>query len=93
MPNLRIIHDNAADRAGLAASSQAGTLGPANLQLDRKSAVLRAVGTTQTITATWPTQECVACVALILTNVTSSARMRVRGYGRMTRLQRSTRAG
>ena len=81
MPNLRIIHDNAADRAVLTASSQAGALGPANLQLDRKSAVLRATGLQQTITATWPEQECIACVALIFTNVTSSARMRVRGYG------------
>ncbi len=81
MPNLRIIYDNAADRAALAASSQAGTLGPANLQRERKSAVLRATGTEQTITATWPTQESIACVALIFTNMTSSARMRVRGYG------------
>ena len=80
MSNLRIIHDNAADRAVLTATSQAGALGPANLQRDSKSAVLRATGTTQTITATWPTQEAVACVALIFTNMTSSARMRVRGY-------------
>ena len=80
MPNLRIIHDNAADRAVLTASSQAGALGSANLQLDRKSAVLRATGGAQTIAANWPTQECIACVALIFTNVTSSARMRVRGY-------------
>ena len=80
MTNLRIIHDNAADRAVLTASSQVGALGPANLQRDAKSAVLRAVGTAQIITATWPTQESIACVALILTNMTSSARMRVRGY-------------
>lgn len=80
MMNLRILHDNAADRAVLAASSQAGTLGPANLQRDSKSSVLRATGTVQTITATWPTQEAIACVALIFTNLTSSARMRVRGY-------------
>ncbi|NHQ93296.1 hypothetical protein [Janthinobacterium lividum] len=80
MTNLRIIHDNAADRAVLTASSQAGALGPANLHLDRKSAVLRATGTAQTITAIWPTQESIACVALIYTNMTSSARMRVRGY-------------
>ncbi|MGK5024586.1 hypothetical protein [Janthinobacterium sp. RB2R34] len=80
MPNLRIIHDNAADRAVLTASSQAGTLCPANLQRDSKGAVLRATSLTQSITATWPTQECIACVALILTNMTSGARMRVRGY-------------
>ncbi|MCX7290789.1 hypothetical protein [Janthinobacterium sp.] len=80
MSNLRIIHDNAADRAVLAASSQTGELGPANLQRDSKNTVLRASGTAQTITATWPTQESIACVALISTNMTSSARMRVRGY-------------
>jgi len=80
MNNLRILHDNAADRAVLAASSQVGTLGPANLQRDSKSAVLRATGIGQTITASWPTQESIACVALIFTNMTSSARMRVRGY-------------
>ncbi|MBB5610442.1 MULTISPECIES: hypothetical protein [unclassified Janthinobacterium] len=80
MPNLRIIHDNAADRAVLAASSQTGALGPVNLQRDSKSSVLRANSTVQTITATWPTQESIACVALIFTNMTSSARMRVRGY-------------
>jgi hypothetical protein len=80
MTNLRIIYDNAADRATLTASSQAGALGPANLKRDNKSAVLRATGTYQLITATWPTQESIACVALIFTNMTSSARMRVRGY-------------
>jgi hypothetical protein len=82
MNNLRILHDNAIDRAVLTASSQAGALGPANLQNDRRSAVLRAVGTSVTITATWPTQELIACVAPIRTNMNSSARMRVRGYQR-----------
>ena len=81
MPNLRIIHDNAADRAVLTAASQAGTLGPANLQRDAKGAVLRATDVGQTIIATWPTQEVISCVALIFTNMNSSARMRVRGYG------------
>ncbi|KAB8042546.1 hypothetical protein [Janthinobacterium aquaticum] len=80
MPNLRIIHDNVADRATLTASSQAASLGPANLQSRRKTAVLRATGTAQTITATWPTQEVIACVALFYTNLTSTARMRVRAY-------------
>ena len=80
MPNLRIIHDNAADRAALTASSQVGALGPANLQRDNKSAVLRATSTAQTITATWPAAELVASVALIKTNLNSSGRMRVRGY-------------
>ena len=80
MANLRILHDNAADRAVLTASSQVGALGPANLQRDRKSAVLRATGMAQTITAAWPAQEVVAYVGLFSTNLTSTARMRVRGY-------------
>lgn len=80
MNNLRIVYNNAADRAALTAASQAGALGPANLQTDIKSSILRSTGLTQTITATWPTQEAVACVALMYTNLTSSARMRVRGY-------------
>ncbi|SDM77275.1 hypothetical protein SAMN05216517_106105 [Janthinobacterium sp. OK676] len=80
MSNLRIIHDNAADRAVLAASSQAGTLGPANLQRERKSAVLRSVGPFLEITATLPLGEIVGGVVLPFCNLTASALIRVRGY-------------
>lgn len=80
MSNLRILHDNAIDRAVLTASGQAGALGPANLQRDERSAVYRAFGTYASIDATWSTQQSIACVALIFTNMTSSASMRLRGY-------------
>lgn len=80
MSNLRIIHDNAADRAMLTASSQAGALGPANLQRERKSAVLRSVGTALTITATLPLGEIVGGVVLPFCNLTSNAKIRVRGF-------------
>ena len=80
MGNLRIIYDNAADRAVLTASSQAGALGPANLQRERKSAVLRSVGTTMTIVATWPAPEIIGGVALPFCNLTPMATIRVRGY-------------
>lgn len=80
MNNLRIIHDNAADRAVLTASSQAGALGPANLQRDVRGAVLRSTGPALTITATWATQQVLAGVALIYTNLSSADRMRVRCY-------------
>ncbi|KAB8058050.1 hypothetical protein GCN74_17665 [Janthinobacterium sp. FT14W] len=80
MKNLCIIYDNAADRAVLAASSQAGTLGPANLQRESKSSVLRAVGTQLSITATWPAPEIVGGVALPFCNLTPAATIRVRGY-------------
>lgn len=80
MANLRIIHDNVADRAVLSASSQAGLLGPANLQRERKSTVLRSVGTALTITATLPLGEIVGGVVLPFCNLTSNAKIRVRGY-------------
>ena len=80
MTNLRIIHDNAADRAVLMASSQAGTLGPANLQREGKSLVLRSTGAALSITATWPSPEIIGGVALPFCNLTSGATIRARGY-------------
>ncbi|TNC78542.1 hypothetical protein FHI69_04460 [Janthinobacterium lividum] len=80
MKNLRIIYDNAADRAVLSASSQAGTLGPANLQREGKSVVLRSIGAGLSITATWPAPEIVGGVALPFCNLTPGATIRVRGY-------------
>ncbi|RAR51691.1 hypothetical protein C7401_13651 [Paraburkholderia unamae] len=80
MPNLRVVYDNAADRATLGASSTAGALPVTNLRTQLKSQVWRATGTSATITATWPTPELVACVVLPFCNLTSTATMRVRGY-------------
>lgn len=80
MANLRIIYDNAADRAALTASSQAGTLSALNLQREGKHDVLRSIGLEQTITATWPTPEIIGCAALPFCNLTSTATIRVRGY-------------
>ncbi|OFJ47652.1 hypothetical protein BA896_000140 [Janthinobacterium lividum] len=80
MTNLRIIYDNAADRAVLTASSQAGALGPSNLQRERKSAVLRSVGVALTITATLPLGEIIGGVVLPFCNLTANAKIRVRGY-------------
>lgn len=80
MSNLRIIYDNAADRATLTASSQAGTLAVANLKTDEKCEVLRSVGTDLTITSIWPTPEIVGGVALPFCNLTPTAIIRVRGF-------------
>ncbi|MDZ5634846.1 hypothetical protein [Janthinobacterium sp. GMG1] len=80
MSNLRIIYDNAGDRAVLTASSQAGALGPNNLQREGKSSVLRSVGATLTITAIWLIPEIVGGAALPFCNLTSGATIRVRGY-------------
>lgn len=55
MANLRIIYDNAADRATLTASTTAGALAATNLQRDEKAAIWRSTDTTATLTATWAT--------------------------------------
>lgn len=81
MPNLRLIHDNAADRAtSLAASTTSGALVAANLQNDFKGQVHRSTGTSVSYTLTWTNGETVGGVALPATNLSASATIRVRLY-------------
>lgn len=81
MPNLRIIYDNAADRATVVASSQASSsMAAANLLTDIKGDVWRSIGTSATITANWTTAQTIAGVALPFCNLTAQATVRVRGY-------------
>jgi hypothetical protein len=78
MANLRIIADNAIDRAQLSASSTAGLLAVTNLQSDKKSNVWRSVGKTERVTATWSALEPMQAVALPFCNLSPTATMRVR---------------
>lgn len=81
MPNLRLIYDNAADRAtSLAASTTAGALVAAYLQNDFKGQAHRSTGTSVTYTLTWTAGETVGAVALPATNLSASATIRVRLY-------------
>lgn len=81
MSNLRIVYDNAADRATLTASSQASaSLAVANLKTDTKARVWRSVGTTAQLSVTWSNFETVAGVFLPFCNLTALATIRVRGY-------------
>ena len=80
MPNLRIVHDNAADRAAVAASTTAGGMVAANVQNEQKSSVHRSVGRSVSYTLTWGDFETVAGVALPACNLSSSATIRVRAY-------------
>ena len=81
MPNLRLIHDNAADRAtSLAASTTAGALVAAYLQNDFKGQAHRSTGTSMSYTLTWTAGETVGAVALPATNLSASATIRVRLY-------------
>ena len=81
MANLRILHDNAANRvSSLSASTTSGSLAAANLLTDRKAEVHRATATSVTYTATWASPELMSMVALAFTNYTSTATIRVRAY-------------
>lgn len=80
MPNLRLVHDNAADRATVVASSTMGGMVAGHLLSDIKGLVHRSVGTTVTYTLTWPTPETVGGVGLPATNLTAEATRRVRAF-------------
>jgi hypothetical protein len=87
MPNLRIIFDNAADRASVSASSTASSaLAVANLQNDLKGLVWRTAGTpaapitTASLTLAWTSGESIAGIVLAFCNLTPTATLRVRAY-------------
>lgn len=80
MNNLRIIHDNAADRATVSASTTAGTLVAANMRTDLKGEFHRSTGNSVTYTLAWPSFETVGGVAMPACNLTADATIRVRGY-------------
>lgn len=84
MPNLRIVSDNALERAAtLTASSTAGALVAQNLVNWKKSSVHRAAGATPTsvtYTVTWAAAEPISCVAFPFCNLSPTATMRVRAY-------------
>lgn len=78
MPNLRIIYDNAADRATLTAPNAVASLGAANLKTNIKTQVCRSSGKTLEINVAWTTPELVGGVSLPFCNLSPTATMRVR---------------
>lgn len=80
MPNLRVIHDNAADRATLVASTTAGALAAANMLTDIKGQVHRSTGTSVSYTLTWAEFQSIGGLALPATNLSADATIRVRAY-------------
>lgn len=80
MPNLRIIFDNAADRATITASSTAPGLSVASLLTDTKSDAHRSVGTSVSYTLALPYAEIIGGVHMPWTNCSPTASIRVRGY-------------
>lgn len=81
MPNLRIVSDNAADRATLTTTPSAVTgLGVSHLRTDIKSQLCRVMGDTVQIVATWADAEPIGCVAIPSCSLSASAVIRVRCY-------------
>lgn len=80
MANLRVVYDNAADRATITASSTAGNLVASNLKSDYKSEVWRSTATAAQLTIIYPTAEMIGMVALAFATLSSAATFRVRGY-------------
>lgn len=79
MKNLRIIYDNAADRASsITATSNAGGAFPAsNMRTEVKGQVHRSAGTTVIYTLTWPAGESISAIALPATNLSPTAQIQV----------------
>lgn len=85
MPNIRIIHDDAAERAEITLFNQfdtaAGSLPPNSLKSNTKSLVHRSTGTSVTYQLTWSTAETIGGVILPAVNLSSLATIRVFGGG------------
>ncbi|MDB5613628.1 MAG: hypothetical protein JWQ22_1281 [Devosia sp.] len=77
MANLRIIYDNAADRAAISASSTAGALIPENMQNDLKGQIHRSEGTSVVYTLQWSPGDGVSAVVLPVCNLSATATIRV----------------
>jgi hypothetical protein len=76
--NLRVVADNVAERATVAASTTAGVLAAANLLTTAKSEVWRATGTSARLGLAWAAAETFQAVALPFCNLSPTATMRVR---------------
>lgn len=79
MRNLRIIHDNAADRATLSVvPTPVAGLDATNLTSDDKFKVCRIATENMNINARWTVAETIAAVALPFTNLSPTATIRVK---------------
>lgn len=92
MPNLRIIHNNIADRSSISASNSTNTvtLPASNMLNDYKGQVHRSAQVTagQTVTVTytltWPVSQTIGGVVLPCTNLSSSSTILVQAYSDVT---------
>ena len=79
-PQLRIITDNAADRATITVANTAAGMGSDKLKTDIKGEVCRVLASSATITLIWPKLETVGAVVIPASNLGPSSTIRVRAY-------------
>lgn len=89
MAQIKIITDNAADRASVTVPITAAGLGADRLKTDIKGEVCRVLSSSATITLAWPTAETIGAVVIPASNLGPSSTIRVRAYAGATLLQDS----
>lgn len=80
MTQIRIITDNAADRATITVANTAAGMGSDKLKTDIKGEVCRVLASSATITLIWPKMETVGAVVIPASNLGPSSTIRVRAY-------------
>lgn len=80
MSKLRILSNNAADRATVTVASTAAGMGADKLLTDTKGEICRVLAGTAQIVATWTVAETVAAVVIPACNLGPSSTIRMRAY-------------
>ena len=80
MANLRVIYNNLADAAAIAADSTASGFSVDSLKNTQKTSVHRSTGAAVTYTLTWSTAQSISCVALPATNLQAGDTIKVLVY-------------
>ena len=80
MNNLRILTNNAADRATITVAGTAAGMGADKLKTDIKGEVCRVLGTSCSITLDWASLETAGVVVIPVSNLGPSSTIRARAY-------------
>ena len=80
MNRLRLVTNNATDRATITVPSTAAGMPASNLKTDIKGEVCRILGSTASITLEWSALETVGVVAIPISNLGPSSTIRARAY-------------
>ena len=80
MTNLRILTNNAADRATITVAGTTAGMGADKLKTDIKGEVCRVLGTSGSITLDWASLETAGVVVIPVSNLGPSSTIRARAY-------------